>query len=256
MILEPDLPKRLFNLKDRLKYGPDRRWVVCNPQNPDALIFHVWPEFAEKLIDLDQRCPDIWKKSERKMQLWVKPTYLLDQLRCLFWANVYQARSLGIKVRRDEILAGFMGEDAWETIIKNDANLAYFVRPIPRINAAFEALMWRGYQKLTEIIEGPKDYAVLSPHGKRNYLVMIFSIMRECEHRLHRDVQRRETREVLRKQVEEEVLACGVSLNRVEPTAEDPFPGFEMKDLPDEMEFGESELDEEGADDDRPDTGD
>lgn len=210
---------------------------MADPENSEALVHFVWNQFAARIKDLDERMPGIWRYTERKMVLWVRPTRVLDQLRCIFWARVYESRNLNIKIKKEEILVGFMKPDVWEELIKDDKNLAYLIRPIPRIEAAFEALMWRGLRHLLDWLDTPRDFQMMSGVEQRNFLSTVFRVVSECERRLHPVNKLAEFRQDQRAKLVKELEAEGLKFHF---TGEDTsVEDYDLELLPNEDEFGE-----------------
>lgn len=174
------------------------------------------------------------------MVLWVRPTKLLDQLRCIFWARVYEARALNVPIQKTEILTGFVDSKTWDALIDNEKNLAYLVRPIPRIEAAFEALMWRALRHLLEWIDTPINFAQHSVQEQRSLLQTLMAVVNECEQRLHppsqRDIatQRRVQRNILIEELKKEKAEFNVPQDE-----ETRLEQFDLDLLPDEDIFGE-----------------
>lgn len=215
--------------------------MIADKENPDALIYNVWSQLAAKIIDLSQRKPEVFSMSLRKLEQWVQPTRLLSQLRCIFWARVYEARELQIRVKKVEILVGFMNEDTWEKIIHSDANLAYFIRPIPRVESAYEMLIWRAIKNLSVMCEMPEGFLMRENNVRQNYLSTLFAVIRHCEARLGRrgaGAHKESEREKLIQEIEGEGKKLNIS---VPPEDSSYLDEFDLDDLPpDEEEGGES----------------
>lgn len=219
--------------------------MVCDLENSDSVVHHVWNGLAEKILDLDRRHPEIWKMNDRKMDMWVKPTQLLEQLRCIFWSNIYECRALNIKVKKEDIIFGLMDDDFFKSITDVDANLAYFIRPIPRVEAAFEALLWRGLKRAIEVMDmGWEDLKSQPYNGRRNYLSMVFQVIKECENRLMRRSYGQADINKSRRKLAKELSEEGSNLNVSTPG---PLPqdldvsGFDLSDIPDTGVFEEEE---------------
>lgn len=229
-----------FNLSGSLLYGPDRRWIVCEQKNPDALIYMVWSRLSDKILSLDMRHPEMWKMSERQIELWAKPSRLLEQLRCIFWARVYDCRALNIKITKQDLIVGLMDENTFESIVCEDAFLAYFIRPIPRVEAAFEALMWRGIKKLASILEEPLDFE-MTKTGQKNYLSNVFYIIQVCENRLRHTRAMTgddQVRKLDLKILEEEVKQEGRKLSHAVPEKDPNYlKDFDISDLPEDNDL-------------------
>lgn len=235
----------VLNLRGRMRYGTDRRWCVADPQNPDAIVHHVWAEFAEKIIELDQKHPEVWRYTERKMILWVRPSRILDQLRCIFWARVYDTRVVNQKIKREDVLAGLLCGETWDEIIRDERNLAYLIRPIPRIEGAFESLMWRGLRHLLEWIERPRDFKTMTAEENRDFIKNVFEIIYECERRLHPPSRRGHKPEI---RAREKLLGSTqlerplLNVPRIEEEEGELVDEFDLEQLPDGGEiFGEGE---------------
>lgn len=241
-------PLRKFNLPGKLRYGTDRRWVICDPTNPDALIYMVWPELAESIVDLDRRMPEIWRLNERRMERWVKPTKLLDQLRCIFWSNVYDCRALNIKVKAIDVLTGFMNKDKWESIIHVDANLAYFIRPIPKVSAAYESLMWRCFKKLVDVVDIDFDFINAAVLDRANYMRTLFMVMRECNARMNHKSRWRSPLEqdAYIDRLKADLRGVDFNLNDERPGSGPPsVDQFDLEDLSEDI-FGDVEEGDDG----------
>lgn len=232
----PQTDFSVLNYKGRLRYGTDRRWVVADPQNPEALIHHVWDEFAQKIEILDKEMPEVWRYTERKMHLWVRPSKMLDQLRCIFWARVYEGRALGLKVKREEILIGLIDDKVWSKLIDDQKNLAYLIRPIPRIEAAFESLMWRSLRHLQEWLDEPRDFKAMSPGDSRSFIQNVFEIMYECEKRIHSPTAANR-RLVMKDRAEliKNIKADGAELN-IHVSGDEEISRYDLDLLPEERE--------------------
>lgn len=228
-----------WEMPEKFRVGEERHWHVCDKANPDALIYQVWPEFAERILALDERLPGIWSFTESRLEKWVKPTQMLKQLRAIFWSHVYRNRQLAVPIRERTILIGFLDQSTFLSMIAHDANLAYLLRPPSRVEALMESLLHQGLRKLMAVIDEPMEKK--RGREKRDHISNILMVMREVERRLCRD----QTRLLAERMKEREKLFIamgreGAMLN------EKPLTSLPPEE---EEEFDYTDFDLEGEDD-------
>lgn len=214
--------------------------MICDKENPDALIYYVWPKLAECILRLDERLPKVWSLSDRRMYEWVKPTRLFDQMRCVFWSQVYDARAFNRKLTRKDIVWGLMSEECYDNLIANDGNLAYLVRPILRIEAAFEDLIWRCVRNLSEMCKMPRDFMLEENEYRKNYLSTLFSVMHQCEVRLGRKSRKLHREQAFHEITEEMQQQSDAKLNalkRPDSGEMENFADFDLQDLEEQEAF-------------------
>lgn len=241
---DSNLPYSKTQMPQKFRVGEERRFAVCDKGNPDALIYQVWIEFAEKILELDQRMPEVWSFTEAKLERWVKPTQMLRQLRAVFWSHVYRNRQLQIPIRQEHILVGFLSHATFFEIIKVDANLAFLVRPPSRLESLFESLLYQGCKQLMDVIREPMEKKI--GKSKRNHIINILMIIRECERKLCRDQSKLfGIRMKRRKEIFKELTKDGVLINAAPPAPrpEEDFNYNEFEELAWEGDEDDGEID-------------
>ncbi len=225
-------------MPQKYRTGEERRWTICDKGNPDALIHHVWPEFRDRILALDEKYPDLWSFTESRLVKWVEPTQMLRQLRAVFWSHVYRSRTLSMPIREKTLLVGFLDRANFLDLISVDANLAFLLMPPSRVEALFESILYQGLQQMKEVVSEP--LANKNGRAKRDHLLNIILTLRECERRLARDqTYLLRERATLRNKMIDELKKDGAVLNERPP---DPLPPPEEE--ADEFDYSDYDLEE------------
>lgn len=204
----------------------------------------VWEEMGKAIIKLDKNYPKVWRLSEQQMLEWVMPNKTLCQLRSVFWSWVYECRMHNAPVRQTDVFGGMVSKRTWHRLLENEANLAYLVRPIPRVEAALEDLMWKGLRKIHEMMESPVDYQKMSAGDRRLQMSMVFAAVQEVERMLNpleNPINNR--RQEYRKKFLADLEKKDPDFNIEEPESPSVLDTFELEELPPESIWIEGEED-------------
>lgn len=163
------------------KYRSGRRWHICDPINPDALIFKVWPELARSIMEVDKKyLGKCWLMTDGQVNRWAKPTHNLELFRIAFWGRIYECNRHNQMVKQWMVCEGLISTEHFREILKRDSLLVFMVRPVPRMEAAMEDLFWKGLRKMHDFLDHPVDWDRVVGSARHDYLRLVLTMMEEC----------------------------------------------------------------------------